>query len=153
MNSRTRAWISAATLAVAASETGTARAAAVGDCERLDRISFLAEGPRSFSNGRIRVALVDTDGEPVSGSMHVLVFIPEATIGSKCFAVSRAPSAGGAAPGFYGIGWAKLQASYSPNQGLLIVLPYDVYDGSGGRPGGHLKIRIDLRGEGSVRLE
>ncbi|NJL08143.1 MAG: hypothetical protein HC900_07650 [Methylacidiphilales bacterium] len=134
---------------------GRAEAASIGACEHLDRISFLAEGPRTFSNGKIRVALVDTDGEPVSGSVHVLVFIPEESIGSRCFAVSRTAATveGGSALGFYDVAWAKLKASYDAQTGLLIVLPYSLYDGSGGSPAGDLRIRIDLRGEGAVRLE
>lgn len=141
-------------LAAMACGFGRAEAASVGACEHLDRISFLAEGPRAFSNGKIRVALVDTDGEPVSGSVHVLVFIPEESIGSRCFAISRtSASDGGSALGFYEVAWARLKASYDAERGLLIVLPYSLYDGSGGRPAGDLRIRIDLRGEGSVRLE
>ncbi len=98
--------------------------------------------------------LVDTDGEPVSGSLHVLVFLPEESIGSRCVAVSRASAPEGGSPmGFYGIDWAKLKASYDASRGLLLILPCSTYDGTGGRPASDLRIRVDLKGEGSVRLE
>jgi hypothetical protein len=134
---------------------GQAEAASVTACGHLDRISFLAEGPRQFSNGKIRVALVDTDGEPVAGSFHVLVFIPDDPLGSRCFAVSRtAPKdKDSVALGFFAVAWPKLKATYDADKGLLVVLPVSIYDGAQGRPGGDLRIRIDLRGEGSVQLE
>ena len=66
-----------------------AGAAEVGPCNDLDRISSLVGQTRSFSEGKIKIAHVDTDGEPVCCSSHLLVFIPSPEIGSQCFAVNQ----------------------------------------------------------------
>src|SRR5215813_12511477 len=69
-------------------------AAEVGPCEGLDRISFLVGQTKSFSQGKITIAEVDTDGEPVCCSEHLLIFIPSREIGSQCFAVSEKAAKG-----------------------------------------------------------
>jgi hypothetical protein len=71
-----------------------AEAAEVGACNDLDRISYLLGQTKSYSEGKIRIAHVDTDGEPVCCSSHLLVFIPSPEIGSQCFAVSQKAAKG-----------------------------------------------------------
>jgi hypothetical protein len=71
-----------------------AKAAEVGPCNDLDRISHLVGQTKSYSEGKIKVAHVDTDGEPVCCSSHLLVFIPSPEIGSQCFAVSQKAASG-----------------------------------------------------------
>ena len=62
-----------------------AGAAEVGPCNDLDRISYLIGQTRSYSEGKIKIASVDTDGEPVCCSSHLLVFIPSTEIGIEYF--------------------------------------------------------------------
>src|SRR5215831_18750480 len=50
-----------------------AQAAEIGPCNDLDRISFLVGQTRSYAEGKIRIAQVDTDGEPVCCSSHLLI--------------------------------------------------------------------------------
>jgi hypothetical protein len=130
-------------------------AAEVGPCGTLDRISFLVGQTKSYSGGKITTAHVDTDGEPVCCSAHLLVLIPDPEIGSQCFALSEKASRGEeSARGFSRIGFDAIKAAYDPNRGLLLTVPYALYDGGGG-PGqpGQARLRIDLRGKGSVKIE
>jgi hypothetical protein len=132
-----------------------ANAAEVGPCNNLDRISYLVGQTKSYSEGKIRMAYVDTEGEPVCCSSHLLVFIPAPEIGSQCFAVSQNAAKGsGSARGFNSIAFDRIKASYDPNRGLLLTVPYTLYNPSG-VPGksGSTNVRVDLRGKGSVRIE
>jgi hypothetical protein len=136
--------------------TSVAQAAEVGPCNDLDRISFLVGQPKSFSEGKIRIAEIDTDGEPVCCSSHLLVFIPSPELGSQCFAVSQkaATSESGSARGFSSIGFSRIKASYDQRRGLLLSVPYTLYnpDGGKGKPGS-TDVRVDLSGKGSVKIE
>lgn len=132
-----------------------AEAAEVGPCDDLDRISYLVGQTKSYSQDKIRIAHVDTDGEPVCCSSHLLVFIPSPEIGSQCFAVSQRAAKGSEGRlGFSNIELARIKASYDPNRGLALNVPYTLYnpDGGRGKPGS-TNVRVDLRGKGSVRIE
>jgi hypothetical protein len=132
-----------------------AGAAEVGPCNDLDRISMLVGQTRSYSQGKIRVAHVDTDGEPVCCSSHLLVIIPSPEIGSQCFAVSQKASKGSESQlGFSDVGFSRIKASNDPKRGLLLVVPYTLYNPNGG-PGkpGSANVRVDLRDKGSVKIE
>src|SRR5262245_9851106 len=131
-----------------------ADAAEVGSCNDLDRVSYLVGQTRAYSEGKIRVAHVDTDGEPVCCSSHLLVIIPAPELGSQCFAVSqKAASSASSARGFSNIELNKLKASYDAQRGLLLSVPYTLYnDGGPGRPG-TANVRVNLSGKGSVRIE
>src|SRR5215470_19724831 len=102
-----RFWLVALFVAASAAE-----AAEVGPCDGLDRVSFLVGQTRSYAEGKIRIAHVDTDGEPVCCSSHLLVFIPSREIGSECFAVSQDAATGaGSARGFSNIEFTRIKAS------------------------------------------
>lgn len=136
---------------------GIGHAAEVGFCGELDRVSYLAGNPRTFGNGSIRVAAVDTDGEPVCCSNHLLVFIPEQGIGTQCFAISQRAATGqeGAARGFMSVDIAGIKGDYDANRGLLLKVPFRLYDedGSGKGSPGMTAVRINLKGGGSVTVE
>jgi hypothetical protein len=111
-----------------------AQAAEVGPCNDLDRISLLVGQTKSYAEGKIRIAHVDTDGEPVCCSSHVLVLIPSPEIGSVCFAVSqKAASDSESARGFSNIELSRIKASYDAQRGLLLTVPYTVYGGQSGK--------------------
>jgi hypothetical protein len=132
-----------------------AEAAEVGPCNNLNRISNLVGQTRSYSEGKIRIAYVNTDGEPVCCSSHLLVFIPSPEIGSQCFAVSQKAAKGSEGQlGFNSIEFNRIGASYDPHRGLLLNVPYTLYspDRGPGKPGS-TNVRVDLRGKGSVRIE
>jgi hypothetical protein len=134
----------------------TAGATDVGPCNDLDRISYLVDQTKSFSNGKIKIAHVDTDGEPVCCSEYLLIFIPSAEIGSQCFAVSQSASQDSTSPrGFHRIEFNRIKASYDPKRGLLLNVPYRLYDPDRGREGlpGRTNVRIKLRDKASVKIE
>lgn len=129
-------------------------AAEVGPCGDLDRISFLVGQTKSYSQGKITIANVDTDGEPVCCSSHLLILIPSPEIGSQCFAVSdNAASGGSSARGFNAVEFDKITASYEPAKGLLLTVPYRLYNAGGNNSAESANIRVNLKGQGSVRIE
>ena len=131
-----------------------ATAAEVGPCNELDRISNLVGQTKSYSDGKIKIAHVDTDGEPVCCSSHLLVIIPAPDMGSQCFAVSQtAAKSDGSARGFSNIEFSRIKSSYNAKRGLLLDVPYTLYnEGRKGRPGS-TKVRVNLTGDGSVTIE
>jgi hypothetical protein len=146
-------WLALVLIGSAAQSAG--QAAEVGPCDDLDRISLLVGQTRPFSEGKITIAYVDTDGEPVCCSSHLLVFIPAKEIGRQCFAVSDKAAAGsGSARGFNSIDFGRIKASYDANRGLLLNVPYTLYNPDGGRgKAGSTNVRVDLSGDGSVKIE
>jgi hypothetical protein len=132
-----------------------AEAAELGPCNDLDRISNLVGQTKSYTEGKIRIAHVDTDGEPVCCSSHLLVFIPSREIGSQCFALSQKAAKGSEGQlGFYSIEFNRIAASYEPHRGLLLKVPYRLYSPDRGRgKRGRVNLRVDLRTEGSVKIE
>lgn len=141
-----------AVLVLAGSAAG---AAEVGPCNDLDRISYLDGQTKSYSQGKVRIAHVNTDGEPVCCSSHLLVFIPSPEIGSQCFAVSEQAAKGTEGQrGFSNILFNRIRASYDSRRGLLLSVPYTLYNPDGGRgKAGSTNVRVDLRDKGSVRIE
>jgi hypothetical protein len=116
----------------------------------LDRISNLVGQTKSYSEGKIRIAHVNTDGEPVCCSSHLLVFIPNREIGSQCFALSQKAAEGSKGQlGFNSIEFNRIASSYDPHRGLLLNVPYTLYGPDGGRgKAGSVKLRVDLRARG-----
>jgi hypothetical protein len=131
-----------------------AEAAELGPCNDLDRISILVGQTKSYSGGKIRIAHVDTDGEPVCCSAHLLVFIPNPEIGSQCFAVSQRAAKDSEGPlGFNSVEFNRIKVFHGRDHGLLLKVPYTLYGTGGGRKPGSANVRVDLRGTGSVRIE
>jgi hypothetical protein len=131
-----------------------AAAAEVGPCEGLDSISFLIGQTKPYSQGKITIAHVDTDGEPVCCSEHLLIFIPSPEIGRQCFALSdKAAKDDGSARGFSTVAFDKISASYDQNKGLLLTVPYTLYNGGEKGPLRSTSVRVNLQGQGSVKIE
>lgn len=103
-----------------------------------------SEFSRSYANGAIRIAVLDTGGEPVCCATHLLIIAPSAPdngpIYRQCFVAS---AEGGM--GFYDIDVPGIIASYDPARGLLLSVPVSYYhDGIGtGAPG--IPDRMELR--------
>ena len=80
---------------------------------------------RTFSNGKTRVALLDTAGEPVAGSFYLLILSPPyAELGERQCRVI-----GHNGIGFGYIDFPKLDAGYDPSLGLLFDVPVEIFDG------------------------
>jgi len=75
-------------------------------------------------------------------------------MGSDCFAVSVAPYDNGYYRGYYALDFAKLQASYDEQRGLLLLIPASVNDQNGNEKRvGDIKVRINRKNDNSVATE
>ncbi len=122
----------------------SAQAFEVSACGWLDSVSFLAAPVKTYYNGDVRVALIDTDGEPVCCSVHVLVYVPTSDgLGRDCYAVSQ-----GDGLGYVDILFNEITSAYDSHSGLDLTIPWVTYDGDRGEG----TIRVDLRRSQKVRV-
>lgn len=148
MSFQPRLLLAAATMALSAF---SANAASVKDCgdDFKTNVQSLAEpwekNTKTFLNGSVRIALIDTGGEPACCSMHLLVLAeaPEDPSGPPsriCKIVSNT-----AEMGFMNIDFTKIRSGFSPARGLDLVMPYELYiDGLKSRSG-IARINVNLR--------
>jgi len=143
-------------LAAAAMWGSVAEAAVVRDCTDFTANAQNIVQPwekfsRTFYKGQVRVALLDTGGEPVCCSAHLLVLIPpnddEPGGGQMCFVISEHSNFG------YGnIGFEKLSTAYDSNRGLLITVPAIISNGEDETRNVVLKVRVNVA-KHSVKVE
>ena len=140
-------WFVGGLIATAMLLGGAANAAVVRECDETASAGNIvepwSENSRTFYKGQVRVAYLDTGGEPVCCSGHLLVTLPyndnEPGGGQTCFLISDHDRAG-----FMSIDFAKLAASYDSDAGLLVSFPYELYiDGIQSKKG-IAKFRINL---------
>jgi hypothetical protein len=86
------------------------------------------ENARSFANGNVRLALIDTV-EPAAAAYHILVLSPpyDELGGRQCRIVSASNGIG-----FSGIHFDQLVADYDPSVGLMFDVPIQAYNGNTG---------------------
>jgi hypothetical protein len=129
--------MSAAGAALATAMTaGPAAAVTVEACDGVATVETIAEpweaNSKSFYKGEVRLAVVDTGGEPACCSSHLMVLYTEDPGDEPpyraCKLVSDAPGRG-----FSDVNFAQLKASYDPATGLTFSVPVAVAnaDGSG----------------------
>lgn len=86
---------------------------------------------RTFANGKIRIAHVDTGGEPVCCSSYLAILAPtgsEIELESRqCKLLTDGPEMSG----FNWIAFDAITASYDPGLGLLLNVPVERYDFAG----------------------
>lgn len=133
-------------LGIMLAASGPAFAVEVRECDWAASAQALAEpwerNTRSFYNGQLRVALIDTGGEPACCSMHLLVLAPDKTseTGERmCRLVSNANKMG-----FESIDFARLTTRYDAGRGLLIVFPYTLYVDGLSHRSGVARVRVNL---------
>ncbi len=106
---------------------------------------------KTFYKGQVRVALLDTGGEPACCSLHLLVMSPGAATDEPpyqdCHVISEHGNFG-----FGNIDFDKLNAAYDPKKGLLITFPMIVSNGDDVQKPGIAKIRLNLA-KGTVVVE
>ncbi|MDP1631501.1 MAG: hypothetical protein Q8L66_08795 [Caulobacter sp.] len=146
-------------VASALAAASPALAATVGDCDGVtDLASNIVEpwetSSRTFYKGRVRVAWLDTGGEPACCSAHLLVqFFHEGDDepgGMVCKLVSDRPGAG-----FAGVDMASIKSRYDPKRGLLVTFGYAAFplNGDGAAPArGSASVRVNLAA-GTVTVE
>jgi hypothetical protein len=108
---------------------------------------------RAFYNGSVRVALIDTGGEPICCSMHLLILAPSVPevegmdAYRNCFLVHNEEQMG-----FVAIDFARITSRYDAGKGLLITFPYQLYNE--GNPGkqGVGRVRVNMQ-KGTVTAE
>jgi hypothetical protein len=131
-----------------------AHAVQVRDCDYAADVRSIAEpwekNTRSFYEGNVRVALLDTGGEPVCCSVHLLVLAPDKNDemgGRFCKIVGDHD-----ALGFAGIDFARLTTRYDAGRGLLITFPYQLYVDGLSSKGGVARVRVNIE-RGTVSVE
>ena len=104
-----------------------AAAQVVSDCDWVANPANILEPwdahTRTYANGAIRVAALDTGGEPVCCSAHLLVLSPSGAgtdepVYRQCRVVSAQPGMG-----FYSLDIAGIEARYDPAKGLMLSVP------------------------------
>ncbi|MFN0262344.1 hypothetical protein ACKTEK_00550 [Tepidamorphus sp. 3E244] len=117
-----------ATLAAATLYPFAGQAQSVNDCDWVASARNLVEPwgdyTRTFSNGEVRIALLDTV-EPAAGALHSLVLSPpRSELGDRqCRVISYAPGIG-----FPGLDFGQLDASYDPATGLTFTVPGSIFE-------------------------
>ena len=126
-----------------------ATAQVVTECDWLGNAANIAEpwevNSRSFANGNIRIAALDTGGEPVCCSAHLLVLSPSGDGSSEpvfrqCRVVSATPGLG-----FYSVDIPGTTASYDPALGLLVSVPVGHWHQGMETGAGPIPDRMDIR--------
>lgn len=119
-------------LCTALLQTSGAWAQSVGDCNQIAAAYNLVEpweeNARTFSNGKTRLAVLDTV-EPAAGAYHILVLSPpyDPLGGRQCRIVSLQLGLG-----FSGISFDMLEAAYDPSVGLMFTVPVQRLDPASG---------------------
>jgi hypothetical protein len=121
--------LAAAALFVAAALP--AAATQVRNCDYAANVTAIAEpwerNTRAFYNRNVRVALLDTGGEPVCCSQHLLVLMPDRSTpegldeGRICRVVGDREGMG-----FLGIEFQRMRSWYD-KRGLLLEFPVQIY--------------------------
>jgi hypothetical protein len=131
-----------------------AYAVQVRDCDYAADVRSIAEpwekNTRSFYDGNVRVALLDTGGEPVCCSVHLLVLVPDKNDemgGRFCRIVGDHD-----ALGFAGIDFARLTTRYDAGRGLLVTFPYQLYVDGLSSKSGVARVRVNVE-RGTVGVE
>ena len=133
-----------------------AAATQVRECDYAASVQSIAEPwekhIRGFYDNAVRVALLDTGGEPVCCSQHLLVLLPDRggppgmDEGRLCRIVGDRE-----ALGFLGIEFERMQARYD-QRGLLLEFPVHIYGDGVRNRRGIARVRIDLK-RGTVTQE
>lgn len=152
--------IIASVLALAVAAPAVAKSVSVNDCDEKDSIQALVEpwekNSRRFYNDKVRIAYLDTGGEPACCSGWLIVIMPnpveenEPMEGPVCKLIGNK---GGT--GFLGVGFENLKAEYDPKKGLLVTFPFQEYnpDGDGVTHNSRIgKFRLNLQ-KGTVTPE
>ena len=133
---------------------GPALAVEVRDCDWAASVQMIAEpweaNTKNFYQGQVRLALIDTGGEPVCCSAQLLVLIPDNSEGAGgriCKLVGDKSNMG-----FESIAFAKIATRYDAGRGLLISFPFTRYVDGLQHMGGVARVRVNVE-RGTVTPE
>lgn len=124
------------------------QAAILEDCNDYASAGLIVEpweqNTRTFYNGQVRVAVVDTDGEPACCSSYLVVIYPDVDDelgGRSCTMLSQ-----GERSGWAGIDVKAIRTSYNATTGLSLAVPVSVLrDDDTGVRKVTINLRLDLR--------
>jgi hypothetical protein len=154
MTERAMRWFLAGLIG-AAMLSGGAQAAVVRDCDQTASAGNIVEpwekNSKTFYNGQVRAALLDTGGEPACCSGHLLITVPpsddEPGGGQTCFVISDHDNMG------YGRVWfEKIAATYDAARGLLVTVPVTISNGDDVQKNAVVKVRVNIA-KHSVAIE
>lgn len=135
------------------------QAQVIAECDWIANPANIAEPwdrtTRTFANGNIRVAVLDTGGEPVCCAQHLLILSPsgggDGPVYRQCRVASAQPGSG-----FYALDVAGIIASYDPTKGLLLSVPLAHWHPGMETGGAPIPDRMEIRinqATGSVTFE
>jgi len=140
--------------------TSTAWGQVVTECDWVANPANILEPwnqhSRTYANGAIRVAALDTGGEPVCCSAHLLVLSPSGSGLSEpayraCHVVSAQRGMG-----FYSLDIAGISASYDPSRGLSLSVPVGHWHAGMDSGAGPILERLEVlinQASGSVSID
>ena len=113
------------------------------DCDELMRADTIVEpwheNTRTFANGKIRIAHLDTAGEPVCCSSHLLVILKPQSLDGKCLVVRQSDGMG-----YNWLDFKNIQSTYDPSLGVGLSVPVFEYDPETGAATGPQVIRLRI---------
>lgn len=128
---------------------GAASAQAAGECGEWTSARNIpepwADNTATYADGAIRVTRLDTL-EPAAAAVHLMILSPPLDeLGDRsCTVVSQTAATDGWPGGFSAIDFASRTASYSPETGLVLSLPVEVFDpATGGGQRRVLRVTVD----------
>lgn len=127
-----------------------AAAVQVRPCDYAADVRSIAEpwekNIRSFYNNNVRVAVLDTGGEPVCCSQHLLILLPDRANAVEGMDEGRICRIVGDkdAMGFVGIDFQRLRTRYDAGRGLLIEFPYQLYVDGIRHRNGVARVRVNI---------
>lgn len=123
-------------------------------CTGLERVDTIAGMPhdatRTFANDKIRLWHIDTYGEPVCCSSHLVIIAPDPNdeiTERQCVRLSDRGSIG-----FQWIDLKGITSSYSSSKGLLLSVPVERYNDGITGVNDIINVRIN-QATGLIRLE
>ena len=133
----------------------SAASQSIQDCDWVASAANLvepwSETSRTFSNGAIRVAQLDTGGEPACCSNHLLILSPDPDYGQACHVLSDRPG-----EGFSQVFASEIETSYDPGKGILLQVPVARFDPNTGSSDPNSLMRVPVRinqATGGVKIE
>ena len=133
----------------------SAASQSIQDCDWVASAANLvepwSETSRTFANGDIRVAELDTGGEPACCSSHLLILSPNPEYGQACHVLSVQPGVG-----FSRVFTSGIESSYDPGKGILLQVSVGRFDPATGSSVSNSPMRVPVRinqATGVVKIE
>ena len=122
----------------------SAASQSIQDCDWVASAANLvepwSETTQTYANGAIRVAFLDTGGEPACCSNHMLILSPHPEYGQACHVLSDRPG-----EGFSRVFVTDVETSYEPGKGLLLHVPVGRFDPDTGSTDPNSLMRVPVR--------